>query len=118
MTGSRSIAIWIALLTLTSFAWPCASSAADAPADTTAALVEMIRGLMADKIDLAAQLATAQIDSSAAARHWEIDRQLLQLRIEFLEEQVPRWYERPGFVALASMGVTVLVLGQMVQVSF
>lgn len=77
-----------------------------------------IRTLTAENIQLAAALKIARVDSFAVARHHAIDLEAIQWKVDALEEARPSWYERPGFVSLATMAVTIWSMGEMVSFSF
>jgi len=123
MRQIRNWTIWASLVILSFLTTPSSAIAAGedpAPAkvDTFAVWASAYREIRAENILLRRDLANARVDSVAAATHWQADRAALEFQIEILKDQIPAWYERPGFVAVAVAVVTIFATLQAVQISF
>ena len=91
---------------------------APAKVDTFSVWAEAYRDVRAENIILRRDLANARVDSVASMGHWETDRAALEFQMEILRDQLPRWYEKPGFVAVTVATITVIMLGLALEISF
>ena len=99
---------------------PCAANgqSGTAEVDTFAVWAEAYRDIRAENIILRNDLANARVDSSSALAIWQSEKSLLQFQIETLEAQFPKWYEKPGLIAVVVAVISVWATLQAVRISF
>lgn len=114
----RSVIVLLAAAVMASWIAP-SSTVAQVPttADSLDAAIRYGRSLEDENIVLRGKLRVARADSIYQARLYALGIADRDRQMEWLEDQLPRWYEKPAVIVPLAVLVTVWATLQIVQLS-